>query len=91
MRDYESTSWDSRKPDYVLFNGVKIKWKDIRGYFNEYYQSAVLIYNRFKRYGLPWAVGYQEIPEYLLTIYEVFDSTLELYQKAMNDRASKKR
>lgn len=90
MRGYVPTSWDSRKPDYVLLNGDTVKWSEIRGYFNEYYNSAVLIYNRYKRYGFPWAVGYQEIPEYLLIIYDVFESTLEIYHKAAEERARKK-
>lgn len=53
---------------------------DIPGYFNEYYDSAVKIYNDWKRHGYPWAGGYMELPAYLKDIYDLFDITLDKYR-----------
>jgi len=67
-------------PDVLLFSGETVKRTEIKDYFNEYYYSAVTIYNDFKRYGLPWNVGYMEIPEYLKTIYDIFESVYGQYK-----------
>ena len=67
-------------PDVVLFNGETVKRTKIKDYFNEYYFSAVGIYNDYKRYGLPWNVGYMEIPEYLKAIYDIFEEVTEQYR-----------
>lgn len=67
-------------PDVVLFSGEAVNRLEIKEYFNEYYYSAVKIYNDFKRYGLPWDVGYMEIPEYLKSIYDLFESVVEQYR-----------
>lgn len=64
----------------MLFNEVRIKRLEIKDYFNEYYYSAVVIYNDFKRYGLPWKVGYMEIPEYLKSIYDLFEAVCEQHR-----------
>jgi hypothetical protein len=45
-----------------------------------YYYSAVAIYNDYKRYGMPWNVGYMEIPEYLKNIYDLFEDVVGQYQ-----------
>lgn len=66
--------------DVALFNGEQVKRTEIKDYFNEYYFSAVRIYNDFKRYGLPWSVGYMEIPEYLKTIYDIFEAVTEQHR-----------
>ena len=80
QRDRTATTWDENQV-IVLFTGDVVKKPDIKGYFNEYYQSAVNIYNRFKRFGLPFAGGWAEQPEYILRICELFDSTMERYQE----------
>ena len=67
-------------PDVVLFSGAQVKRLEIKDYFNEYYYSAVMIYNDFKRYGLPWNVGYMEIPEYLKSIYDLFEEVFGQYR-----------
>jgi len=67
-------------PDLVLFNGETVKRCEIKDYFNEYYYSVVMIYNDYKRYGLPWNVGYMEIPEYLKTIYDLFEEVVVQYR-----------
>lgn len=74
--------------DVVLFNGETVNRLEIKDYFNEYYISAVTIYNDYKRYGLPWNVGYMEIPEYLKTIYDLFESIIEQHR---NWKAKQKR
>ena len=74
----------------MLFNDIRIKRVEIKSYFNEYYYSAVAIYNDFKRYGLPWNVRYMEIPEYLKTIYDLFESVCEQHRiwKAKQKRSN---
>ena len=67
-------------PDVVLFSGERVNRLEIKDYFNEYYHSAVMIYNDFKRYGLPWDVGYMEIPEYLKSIYDLFEGIIEQHR-----------
>jgi hypothetical protein len=39
-----------------------------------------MIYNDFKKYGLPWNVGYMEIPEYLKSIYDIFEEVVGQYK-----------
>ena len=70
-----------KKPDLVLFNGVKIKWTEIKGFLGEYYYSAVAIYNRFKRYGFPYSGGWAEQPEYIVQVLDVFESTIDGYNR----------
>jgi hypothetical protein len=67
-------------PDVVLFSGETVNRLEIKDYFNDYYYSAVQIYNDFKRYGLPWNVGYMEIPEYLKIIYDLFEEVAGQYR-----------
>ena len=67
-------------PGVVLFNGETVNRTEIKAYFDEYYISAVMIYNDFKRYGLPWNVGYMEMPEYLKTIYDLFEQVIEQHR-----------
>ena len=62
--------------DVILFSGENVKRTEINDYFTEYYYSALAIYNDFKKYGLPWNVGYMEIPEYLKTIYDLFEEVI---------------
>ena len=64
----------------VLFSGERVKRTEIKDYFTDYYYSALIIYNDFKRYGLPWNVGYMEIPEYLKTIYDLFSEVIDQYK-----------
>lgn len=67
-----------RVPLVKLSTGLEVEKKKILGYFNEYYFSALEIFTRYKRYGFPWLVGSQEMPEYLMTIYDVFHYVIEL-------------
>lgn len=62
----------------ILSTGLEVEKKEIKGYFNDYYFSALTAFNRFKRYGFPWLLGYQEMPEYLITLYDVFDYVIGL-------------
>ncbi len=62
----------------MLSTGLEVEKKEIRGYFNEYYYSALTAFNRYKRYGFPWLLGYQEMPEYLITLYDVFEHVIGL-------------
>lgn len=81
-RDYEVVSWSSEQPDLELFGKVKVKMVDIPGYFNDYYHSAIEIYNSWKRYGrFPneryYGTGYADQPEYITDIIDVFETTIE--------------
>ena len=67
-------------PGVLLFTGETVKRLEIKNYFNEYYYSAVGIYNDYNRYGLPWNVGYMETPEYLKTIYDLFEEVIGQYR-----------
>lgn len=67
-------------PDVVLFSGETVKRLEIKDYFNEYYSSAVIIYSDYKKYGLPWNVGYMEIPEYLKNLYDLFEDVVGQYR-----------
>lgn len=49
-----------------------------------------MIYNDYKRYGLPWNVGYMEIPEYLKTIYDLFDVTVDQFNAKKAEKARNK-
>jgi hypothetical protein len=59
-----------------LFTGVKVKKGEIKNYFTEYYYSAVSLYNRYKRFGMPFTGGWAEQPEYLIDVIDLFDSTI---------------
>ena len=71
------TSWHIRQPKIKLANGVEVEKVKILGYFNDYFFSAMDIYNKYKRFGLPWGDKYMETPEYLIIIYELFDSIID--------------
>jgi len=77
---YEETSWAAKMPDVVLFSGEIVKRLEMKDYFTEYYYSARTIYYEYKRYGLPWSVGYMEIPEYLKSIYDLFEEVVGQYR-----------
>jgi len=59
---------------------MKAKRSKIPDYFNEYYYSAVAIFNRFKRFGLPFSGGWAEQPGYLIEIIEAFDATITAHK-----------
>ena len=67
-------------PDVVLFSGERVKRLEIKDYFTEYYYSVRMIYNDYRKYGMPWNVGYMEIPEYLKTIYDIFEDVIGQYR-----------
>lgn len=70
----------------VLFNGMKVVKADIPSYFNEYYYSAVMIYNRFKRFGFPWSGGWAEQPEYIVSLCEIFEATIDEHGRVKQKR-----
>lgn len=73
-----------------LFNGVKVERKKILDYFNEYYMSALIIYNRYKRFGFPWSGGWAEQPDYIMSIIELFDYTMDQFNAYKAEKARKK-
>jgi len=74
-----------------LFNGVKVERKKILDYFNEYYMSALIIYNRYKRFGFPWSGGWAEQPDYIMSIIELFDYTMDQFNVYKAEKARKAR
>lgn len=64
-----------------LWSGGTVKRSDIPTYWTEYYFSALSIYNRFKRFGMPFTGGWAEQPEYLVRIMEVFDALVEQHEQ----------
>ena len=78
-RDYELTSWDAKKKPVALFTGSSVERTHIKGYFNDFYHSGMQIYNRYKRFGLPYSGGWAEQPEYLLDIIECFEDTINAW------------
>ena len=60
-----------------MFNDVQVARRDILDYFNEYYLSALAIFNRYKRFGFPWKGGWAEQPDYIVNIIEMFDVTFD--------------
>ena len=63
-----------------LPGGYTVAWADILGHFSDTYDSALRIYNRYKRFGLPYGGGWAEQPGYLITIIESVGAAVELYQ-----------
>ena len=74
----------------MLFNGSRIKWTEIKGFLNEYYYSAVEIYNRFKRYGFPYSGGWAEQPEYIVQLIDIFESTVDSYHRHEREKQERK-
>ena len=74
----------------MLFSNVQVKRKDVLDHFNDYYLSALAIYNRFKRFGFPFIGGWAEQPDYIINIIEMFDVTLEKYNSYKAEQAKNK-
>jgi len=78
-RDYTLTSWDAKKAPVALFTGGRVERTQIKSYFNDFYHSGMQVYNRYKRFGLPYSGGWAEQPEYLLDIIECFEDTIHAW------------
>lgn len=79
----------------VLWNKQAVDFNKRRpkDYFTEYYYTAAQIYNRYKRFGLPFAGGWYDSggmwhsggwadhPEYIVRIIELFDSTVKQFEE----------
>ena len=77
-------------PPIQLWNGLQAKRDEIPEYFNEYYTSALLIYNRFKRFGLPFSGGWMEQPAYIMKVLELFEVISNSHEKYITDKQNKK-
>ena len=89
-RGYEATSWASRQPDILLFTGEKVDRKKTQEYFTEYYLSALMFHNRFKRFGLPFTGGWAEQPGYLIEVIEIFEHVYMQYAENEREKQSRK-
>ena len=69
---------------------MHVERKDILKHFNDYYLSALAIYNRFKRFGFPFSGGWAEQPEYIVNIIEMFDVTFEKWNNWKREKARSK-
>ena len=76
--DYERTSWDERKPPLRLYGEVEVERHTILEHFNEYYYSVVQLYNRYKRFGLPFSGGWAEQPEHIVQALDAVEHAIEL-------------
>jgi len=71
-RGYEPSSWG--RSAITLCNGKKVQQKDIPKYFNDTYIDALVLYNRYTQYGLPWGAttDWADHPEWVLNLIECF-------------------
>lgn len=46
-------------------------------YFDEYYFSALTIWNRYKRFGFPFDGGWAEQPAHIIEVIEVFSKVVD--------------
>ncbi len=74
-----------------MFNGKLVNKAKIPEYFTEYYHSAVMIYNRYKRFGFPWSGGWAEQPEYIVQLIEIFEATKDEYARYKAEKAKQKK
>jgi hypothetical protein len=49
-----------------------------------------MIYNRYKRFGLPFSGGWAQQPEYLINVLELFDATIDAYGRYKTEKEMKK-
>jgi hypothetical protein len=83
-RTFEPWSWDRDRDIYIHAFGIPILRRDIPGYFTEDYYNALKMYNRFKRFGLPFGGGWAEQPEWYIELVEAF---MEVEERAQSHRA----
>lgn len=68
-----------------MFTGEKVRHDKILSYFDERYQSCIDLYNRYKRFGLPFSGGWAEQPGYIIEILETFEAVIEMHARSKND------
>ena len=68
--------------------GVTFKRAEIPGLFTEEYYSVLRIYNRYKRFGLPFDGGWAQQPEYILHIIESFIQVEESAARAEREKVN---
>jgi hypothetical protein len=74
------------KPGRVMnILGTDVERRRIPEYFTEEYFDALAIWKRYKRYGLPYSIGWAEHPEFIIDIIDIFEDT----QAAFNEREAK--
>jgi len=76
------------KPGRVMnILGTDVERRRIPEYFTDEYFDSLRIWNRFKRYGLPFApLGWAEHPAYIIDIIDTFEDTHAAF---MNREAEK--
>jgi hypothetical protein len=57
---------------------LKIERLRIPEYFTAYYDAALALYLRFKRYGLPFGGGYEEQPGWYIDLIDVFEAVSQM-------------
>lgn len=50
-----------------------IERRKVPEFFNEEYWSALIIYNRYKKFGFPYSGGWAEQPAHLIELIEALD------------------
>lgn len=76
-RNYEPTTWDAKQAPIQLPDGQQVKFSDIKAHFTDYYFSALAIWQRWRRFGLPFDGGWAEQPEYLIRVIETLEAIYE--------------
>lgn len=71
-----------------LWNGYRIPRADIPSYWTEYYYSALRIFYRFKRFGLPFNRGWAEHPSYIVELLELMDGISNDHERHEMERKS---
>lgn len=89
-RTYEPTTWDAKKKPLALFNEKTVERNKILSYFNDYYYSCLVIYDRFKRFGLPFSGGWAEQPEYVIEIIETIGACVDSWTAHKRKEAERK-
>jgi hypothetical protein len=64
-----------------LWNDIRINRADIPSYWTQYYYSALRIFYRYKRFGLPFSGGWAQQPAYLIDMLELFDSIQDSHER----------
>jgi hypothetical protein len=60
----------------ALGRGLTIDRNAIPTYFTDHYWSAFEIWRNWKRYGLPFAGGWAEHPDYLVRVINLFEEEI---------------
>lgn len=67
---------------------IKVERRRIPEYFSDYYDSALTLYGRWKRYGLPFGGGFEEQPGWYIDMLDVFENVRNMQPPKEHKRGS---